>query len=62
MTARWLDMVSNRTYETPQAFVDEAVKFDDVREGGGFSLRDLHAQGVPVWFRLERGKPVQLPQ
>ncbi len=58
---RWWDVGCDRAYATPQDYVDEAIRFDDVREGGQFSLRDTHT-GRLEWFKVERGKAVQLPQ
>jgi hypothetical protein len=57
---RWFDAGCNRAYETPQAYVDEAIRFDDVREGGQFTLRDLETDDL-VRFKVERGKAAQLP-
>lgn len=57
----WFDLTTGRWYETPQDYVNEALRFDDVREGGQFALREADT-GKQIWFRLERGKAVQLPQ
>ena len=57
----WFDAESARSYDTPQQYVDEAIRFDDVTEGGQFSLRN-NDTGLLVWFRVERGKAGQLPQ
>lgn len=57
----WFDAGCNRAYETPQDYVDEALRFDDVREGGQFSLIDTHSEKLE-WFKVERGKAVHLPQ
>lgn len=48
-----------RSYATPQAYVDEALRFDDVREGGWFTLRNTDT-GLLERFKVERGKAVQL--
>lgn len=55
----WFDSSCHRSYESPQDYVDDAIRFDDVREGEQFSLLDQIANEV-VWFKVERGKAVQL--
>ena len=56
---RWFDQESTRSYDTAQQYVDDALPFDDVREGSRFSLRDT-GTGRLEWFKVERGKAVQL--
>lgn len=55
----WFDQESRRSYATPQEYVDEALRFDDVREGGWFALRNTDT-GLLEWFKVARGKAVQL--
>lgn len=50
-----------RSYESPQAWVDDAVKFDEAREGTQFEIRDV-AEARVRRFKVEKGKAVALPE
>lgn len=46
-----------RAYESPQAWVDDAVKFDEAREGTQFEIRDQRTDKLHR-FKVEKGKAV----
>ena len=54
---RWFDSESGLSYDTPQAYLDDAARYDDVREGCNFSLRDTQTQELKR-FKMVKGKAV----
>lgn len=57
----WLDAESGRVYERPQQYVDEALRFDDVKEGSEFVLRHARSDSL-VRFKVDNGKAVHVPE